>query len=232
MGNFYHQKLSEYTIGEKAYAAAASSGERIIAAAIVDPRADKRYILFITKNGVLKKSELSEYNLKRNVGAAALKLDDGDEIVSVLFVNDEQIGIASTSGQFIIIDTKDVRSIGRTARGVMGMKLNDGDSVCCAQVIESGTTEIASISTDGYIKRTPLKEFKVTGRGTKGVKLQNTDSLCGFLALTSAADLLVTSTVSQIRLNINDVPLLSRGTQGVSAIKLTKSAKIVNLSAF
>lgn len=231
-GNFYHQKLSDYPLGEKAYAAAASSGERIIAAALVDPKATKQHIIFITKNGVMKKSDLAEYNLKRNVGAAALKLDDGDEIVSVLFVNDEQIGIASTSGQFIIIDTKDVRSIGRTARGVTGMKLNDGDSVCCAQVIESGTTEIASISTDGYIKRTPLKEFKVTGRGTKGVKLQNTDSLCGFLALTSAADLLVTSTVSQIRLNINDVPLQGRGTQGVSAIKLTKSAKIVNLSAF
>ena len=231
-GNFYHQKLSEYTLSEKAYIAAASSGERIIAAALVDPKATKQHIIFITKNGVMKKSDLTEYNLKRNVGAAALKLDDGDEIVSVLFVNDEQIGIASTSGQFIIIDTKDVRSIGRTARGVMGMKLNDGDSVCCAQVIESGTTEIASISTDGYIKRTPLNEFRATGRGTKGVKLQNTDSLCGFLALTSAADLLVTSTVSQIRLNINDVPLQGRGTQGVSAIKLTKSAKIVNLSAF
>ena len=231
-GNYYHRRLADVDLQTKSYLSDVTHDERVVAAALLARDMGKRYVIFITKNGILKKSELTEYNLKRSGGAAALKLDQNDEIISVLFTNDEQIGIATINGQFIIIETKDIRPIGRVAHGVTGIKLNDQDFVCCAATMERGTREICSISTDGFIKRSAISEFKVTGRGTKGVKIQNTTSLCGILPVSTAADLLVTSTNAQIRININDVPLLGRGTQGVSAIKLSKNSKVVNLSAF
>ena len=231
-GNYYHRRLADVDLQTKSYLSDVTHDERVVAAALLARDMGKRYVIFITKNGILKKSELTEYNLKRSGGAAALKLDPNDEIISVLFTNDEQIGIATTNGQFIIIETKDIRPIGRVARGVTGIKLNDGDFVCCAATMGRETREICSVSTDGFIKRSVISEFRVTGRGTKGVKIQNTTSLCGILPVSTAADLLVTSTNAQIRININDVPLLGRGAQGVSAIKLSKNSKVVNLSAF
>ena len=228
-GDFFHKKLSELNLGEKT---CLLTDQQVVAAALLSKNVDKKYVIFITKNGILKKSELSEYNLSRNTGAIAIKLDPGDEIVSVLFVNDERIGISTIGGQFIIISTKDIRSIGRTARGIIGIKLNEKDQVCCAQNINSDTREIVSISQDGYVKRSPIGEFKLTGRATKGVKIQNTDSLCGFLPISTVNDLLITSTNAQIRININDVPLLGRGAQGTSAIKLSKNSKVINISAF
>ncbi len=234
-GNFYHKKLSDFALEEKTYLSSVLNllpYEHIVSAAVLSKQNTAQHIIFITKNGILKKSNLSEYNLTRNVGATAIKLDSGDEIVSVLFLNEERIGIATQSGNFIWIDTKDIRAIGRVSRGVAGIKLNDGDVVCGATVIYDGTSGIASISTDGYIKQTALSEFKVTGRGTKGVKIQNTSSLCGILPITSQSDILVTSTSTQLRLKLADVPLLSRGTQGVKALKLAENSKIVNISAF
>lgn len=231
-GNFYSKKMSDIPLEEKVYLSETVHNEHIVAAALLDSSNKKKYVIFVTKNGILKKSELSEYNLSRNTGAIAIKLDQGDEIVSVLFVDDERIGISTVGGQFIIISTKDIRPIGRTARGVIGIKLNEADEVCCAQSINSDTREIVSISTDGFIKRSPITEFKLTGRATKGVKIQNTDSLCGILPISTSSDLLVTSTNAQIRININDVPLLGRGAQGVKALKMSENSKIVNISAF
>lgn len=231
-GNFYSKKMSDIPLEEKVYLSETVHNEHIVAAALLDSSNKKKYVIFVTKNGILKKSELSEYNLSRNTGAIAIKLDAGDEIVSVIFADDERIGISTVGGQFIIISTKDIRSIGRTARGIIGIKLNEKDQVCCAQSINSDTREIVSISTDGFIKRSSIGEFKLTGRATKGVKIQNTDSLCGILPISTPSDLLVTSTNAQIRININDVPLLGRGAQGVKALKMSENSKIVNISAF
>ena len=227
-GDFYHKKLSELTIGEKDFLP--TDNGRIVSASILPKSQRKEYAVFITKFGTIKKTAINEYNLSRNTGATAIKLDQGDEIVSVLFLDDEQIGIATTKGQFIKIQTSDIRPIGRVTRGIAGIKLNEGDCVCDAVVIPRGATEIASISTDGYIKRSLMSEFRLTGRATKGVKIQNTDSLCGILPITSQNDLLITSTSAQICLKLIDIPLLSRGAQGVKAIKLSENSKIINIS--
>ena len=167
--------------------------------------------------------------MKRNIGATALKLDANDQIISILFTDEDRIGIASAQGQFIIIETKDINAIGRVARGVQGMKLNEGDFVVSARVIKSNDKELVSISEDGYIKRTDLTEFRVTGRATKGVKIQNTSKLCDFLPISNSNDILVVSTTSQIRLKLQDIPSLSRGTQGVKSLKLPDSARIMKL---
>ena len=233
-GNFYHVKMGDFIIGEKQYLSnfvTTLPYEHIVAAAIVSKQDTKPYIIFITKNGILKKSELSEYNLKRNVGATAIKLDEGDEIVSIVFTNDDKIGIASKSGNFIMITTNDIRPIGRVARGICGMKLNEGDYVVSARAIPSNSIEIASITEDGYIKRTDFAEFHITGRATKGVKLQKTEVLCDFLPLVNNSDILIVSSMAQIRIKLLDIPQLGRGTQGVKSLKLAENSKILNLSA-
>ena len=233
-GNFYHSRMGEFIINEKQYLSNLINiqpFERIVAAAVTSKQNNKQFIVFVTKNGVLKKSELSEYNLKRNVGATAIKLDKNDEIVSALFLNDEKIGIASRAGQFIMITTSDIRAIGRTARGVTGMKLNDGDEVVDAVIITKDTREFVSVAEDGYIKRSPMSEFRLTGRATKGVRIQNTDCLCSILPLSKDQDILVNSSKAQIRLKLSDIPSLSRGTQGVKSIKLSENSKVLKLNA-
>ena len=230
-GNFYHMKMGDFVIDEKQYLTNFVNllpYEHIVAAS---PLSKKQYIVFITKNGIIKKSELSEYNLKRSTGATAIKLDAGDTIVSVLFIDNENIGIASKQGNFIIIQSKEINPIGRVTRGVCGMKLNEGDEVINGRIIDNSCTEIVSISRDGHIKRSPRDEFRITGRATKGVKLQKTDDLCDFLPLCNSNDILVVSSTSQIRLKIDDIPSLGRGAQGVKALKLTENSKILNLES-
>ena len=234
-GNFYHSKMGEFVVNEKQYLSnfiSIQPFEKVVAAAVMSKQNTKEYIIFITKNGVLKKSALSEYNLKRNVGATAIKLDKGDEIVSVLFLNKEKIGIASHAGQFIMITTTDINAIGRTTRGVTGMKLNDGDNVVGATIINDATKEFATVTEDGYIKRTAIDEFRITGRATKGVRIQNTNCLCSILSLNGDQDVLVNSSKAQIRLKLSDIPLLGRGTQGVKSIKLSDKDYVIKLSNY
>ena len=233
-GNFYHTKMSDFVIDEKQYLynfVNLLPYERIVSAAICDKSRRKKYIIFVTKNGILKKSELDEYNLKRNTGATAIKLDEGDQIASIILTDNDKIGIASAQGQFIMIKTDDIKPIGRGARGVIGMKLNEGDEVVSAKVIGTGIKEIASVSEDGYIKRSSISEFKLTGRATKGVKLQKVENLCDFLPLYDNNDILLVSSAAQIRLKLSDVPILSRGAQGVKAIKLAENSKVMNLAS-
>lgn len=232
-GNFYHKRMGEFNIGEKQYLSSLVNTlpyESIRAATILSKKNEKKHIIFITKNGIIKKSLLEEYNLKRNAGATALNLDKGDEIVSVLFTNEERIGILSEKGNFIMIETKDIRPIGRVARGVVGIKLNDGDSVVGANIITPDTKEILSISTDGYSKRTPIDEFRVTGRATKGVKIQNSDKLCDFLPINNNDDILAVSNTAQIRVKLHEIALLGRGAQGTKTIKLAENSKVIKLS--
>ena len=234
-GNFYHSRMGEFVVNEKQYLSnfiSIQPFEKVVAAAVMSKQNTKEYIIFITKNGVLKKSALSEYNLKRNVGATAIKLDKGDEIVSVLFLNKEKIGIASRAGQFIMITTTDVNAIGRTTRGVTGMKLNIDDSVVGATIIKDTTKEFVTVTEDGYIKRTSIDEFRITGRATKGVRIQNTDCLCSILSLNGDQDVLVNSSKAQIRLKLSDIPLLGRGTQGVKSIKLSDKDYVIKLSNY
>ena len=233
-GNFYHTKMGQFVPTEKQYLSnffTTLPYEHVVAAAVLSKQNTKKYIVFITKNGIIKKTELSEYSLKRNTGATAIKLDEGDEIISILFLNEERIGIASKAGNFIMIETKDIRAIGRVARGICGIKLNDGDEAVSSKVIPDDTIEIASVTEDGFIKRTSFGEFKITGRATKGIKLQKTEILCDFLPLKNASDVLVLSSNAQIRLKLNDVPQLSRGAQGVKAIKLAENSTILKIES-
>jgi DNA gyrase subunit A len=191
--------------------------------------------VFFTKNGFVKKSELAEYNLKRSGSLKAINLDANDEIASILFINDEDVGIMTELGNFIRITTKDIRAIGRVAKGVRGIKLNEGDAICCAYPIKSDSQYIVSVTTSGLFKKTPIAEFTVQGKNTKGAKihkLTGNDCMADFMALGAETEILVASSQSCIKLSVNDIPTLSRVAQGAKAIKLSDTAKIVGISLY
>lgn len=234
-GTFYHLKMGEFNIGEKQYLNSLlpiNGDDEIKSATVLSKDTESSNILFLTKNGILKKSALSEYNLRRNTGVQALKLDNDDLIISILILKDERVGILTKEGNFIIIETKDIRPIGRVARGVVGIKLNEGDGVVSGRVVPKEAKEILSVSEDGYSKRTSINEFKITGRATKGVKIQRADNLCDFLPLVDASDILVVSSTTQIRVKVDEIPVLGRGTQGVKTLKLGENSKVIKIQNF
>ena len=222
-GMYYHLKLGVFNINEKQYLSNFMINDDITAAALLDTKNMDKHIVFITKNGILKKSKLSEYNLKRSTGAQAIKLDSGDEIVSILFINDERIGILSREGQFIMVASSPIKALGRLTRGIIGIKLNPSDYVVSARAIPAATKALFSIASDGCGKATSISEFNLTSTNTKGVKIQKTDAMCDFLPLTTETDLLINSSTTQIRLKYFDIPMLQRGTQGSKLIKLTNN---------
>ena len=232
-GNYYHMKMGEFTIGEKQYLSnyfSTSSDEILTAAVSLNLKNASKFIVFITKNGLVKKSRLSEYNMKRNVGALAIKLDPDDEIVSILILENEKIGIMSKTGQFIMIATVPIKSIGRVTRGIIGMKLAAGDEVMAARVIPSNTTHLFSISIDGYGKSTPISEFSITGTNTKGIKIQKAENMCDFIPIITQSDILINSSTTQIRIKNNEIPIQSRGTIGVKLIKLINN-NVIGISS-
>lgn len=238
-GNFYHYVAGALPIDEKLPIESLipiKSWETVTAISSFNKKNSKEYIIFFTKNGIMKKSKLSEYNMKRNSGLKALELEDNDEVVSVLFINDERVGMLTAAGQFIICETKDIRPIGRVAKGVKGIKLNLNDELVSAYIYSFNTKYIVSISKDGYIKQTAASEFNIQGRGTKGAKLQklkdNNDSIIGFLPITDEKEIIVTSTSAQIKININSIPILSKGAQGNKSIKLKDKDSVIGISKF
>lgn len=236
-GDFYHYPAAALAVGEKIAVEAlfGISNERIVAIAAFNKRRASKNIVFFTKNGFVKKSELAEYNLKRSGSLKAINLDANDEIASILFINDEDVGIMTELGNFIRITTNDIRAIGRVAKGVRGIKLNDGDAVCCAYPIKSDSQYIVSVTASGLFKKTPIAEFTVQGKNTKGAKihkLTGNDHMADFMALGAETEILVASSQSCIKLSVNDIPTLSRVTQGAKAIKLSDTAKIVGISLY
>jgi len=222
-GMYYHMKLGAFNVGEKQYLSNYTVTDDISAAALLNTKNMDKHIVFITKNGIIKKSKLTEYNLSRNVGAQALKLDAGDEIASILFIVDERIGILSREGQFIMVDSTPIKPLGRLTRGIIGIKLMPSDYVVSARAIPKETTALFSIASDGNGKSTSIKEFTVTNTNTKGVKIQKSDAMCDFMPLVNQTDMLINSNTTQIRIKINDIPSLSRGTMGSKLIKLTNN---------
>ena len=237
-GDFYHYPAAALTIGEKIAVEALfgiTNGEQIVAISSFNKRRASQNIVFFTKNGFVKKSALSEYNLKRSGSLRAINLEPNDEIASILFIDEEDVGIMTEMGNFIRITTGDIRPIGRVAKGVRGIKLNDGDAVCCAYPIKKDAQYIISVTSSGLFKKTPISEFTVQGKNTKGAKihkLTGNDVMADFVSLGAETEILVASSRSCIKISINDVPTLSRVAQGAKAIKMSDSAKIIGISLY
>lgn len=224
-GNYYHCPASKLIIDEIVHISNLFlfGEEQFCNLCGVSKKNAKPFILFVTKNGMLKKSNLSEYNIKRSGSAKALTLDEGDEIVSVLFVNSEKIGLLSAGGNFLITTTSDIRPIGRTTKGIKGMKLNDEDYVISAHIIPEDTISIMSVSGEGNAKQTKISEFATQGKNTKGARLQKVTSedwMADFKPIVNETEVSIASTSSTLKIKVNEVAMLSRGAQGSRAIKM------------
>ena len=224
-GNYYHCPASKLMIDEIVHISNLFlfGEEQFCNLCGVSKKNAKPFILFVTKNGMLKKSNLSEYNIKRSGSAKALTLDEGDEIVSVLFVNSEKIGLLSAGGNFLITTTSDIRPIGRTTKGIKGMKLNEEDYVISAHIIPEDTVSIMSVSGEGNAKQTKISEFATQGKNTKGARLQKVmseDWMADFKPIVNETEVSIASTSSTLKIKVNEVAMLSRGAQGSRAIKM------------
>ena len=235
-GNVVHCAASSLPLNDKVHIQTLvniSNDEELCAITAASKKVSAPYILFFTKNGLVKKSEIGEYNMSRKGAVKALTLDAGDEIMSIVFTNNDKVGILTELGNFIMIKTDDIRAIGRVARGVKAITLNDGDYVISAHVIPENTTHLASISGNGLFKQTSISEFAVQGRGTKGNKIQKLnegDWMADFCPITDKAkDVLIASTSSSIKLTTNDIPLFSKGALGNKSIKMDAKSNVVGI---
>lgn len=194
----------------------------------------KENIIFITKKGMIKKTKFIEYNTRRAGGIKALELDKDDELLNVIFTNDENIGIVTEKGRLLICPTKDIRAIGRVTKGVKGIKLDDRDYVTAAHIVPRDTQEIISISNKGYFKKTAFSEFGVTARYTKGQRVQKlkdkTEYITDFLPLKDEKNIVIISSGAQLKVSVQSIPLLSKNTLGVKSIKLKEKDVVVSLS--
>lgn len=194
---------------------------------------NSEYILFITKNGTVKKTELKEYRFKKNGGISAIKLRENDYIKNVFLINtNDCVGIASKNGYFVYFSTNEIPSTGRTTIGLKGINLKE-DEVCGAIIINDKVKEIVSVTKNGFIKKTPITDFSKGSRGNKGVivhKLDEDDEVITLAATTDTnKEILVSSLNSIIKFSLNEVQSSSRNTIGTHSIRLRNGQSITGM---
>lgn len=194
---------------------------------------NSEYILFITKNGTVKKTELKEYRFKKSGGISAIKLRENDYIKNVFLINtNDCVGIASKNGYFVYFSTNEIPSTGRTTIGLKGINLKE-DEVCGAIIINDKVKEIVSVTKNGFIKKTPITDFSKGSRGNKGVivhKLDEDDEVITLAATTDTnKEILVSSLNSIIKFSLNEVQSSSRNTIGTHSIRLRDGQSITGM---
>jgi DNA gyrase subunit A len=197
---------------------------------------ENRYLFFVTKRGVVKRTPISEYKNIRQNGIIALGLREDDELISVRPTDGERdIILGASNGKAIRFAETDVRAMGRTATGVRGMWLNDHESVVGVAIVDNEAQEILVITENGYGKRTLVDEYRLQQRGGKGVKTLNVTEKNGQLATLRAVsddmDLIVASDKGiTIRLPIKQISQTKRATQGVRIISLKNDQKVATIA--
>ena len=183
-----------------------------------------KYVVFFTKRGLMKKTLLDEYTkVKRSTGIAAIKINDGDSIANVEFINEEDILVITKNGMSIHFESKNVNPIGRVAAGVKTIKLDENDEVVVGLPIHSDNDTVAIFSTQGYGKKTSIKEFTVQGRGGKGLVIYKPSAVYGQIAgatiISNSDTILLTGQPSSICIAATDLPLLTRTSFGNIMVK-------------
>lgn len=206
------------------------TGEHITTLTSISRRQEIDYFVFVTKNGMVKKTEASEYDKKRGKSLKAINLKDDDEVIAVHFIKDDPIGILTSNGNFVIINTNDINAIGRTTAGIRGIKLSDNDKVISSHVISG--KYLVTITSNGLVKKADLSDFPICNRGIKGKKIsgvRDEDNVINFLTLSKDCDIIVISNKGILKINTSDLRILSRDATGVKAMKLPDGIKIVDL---
>ncbi len=211
------------------------SGEKVTAMIPIKDFEDGKYLTFITRNGIIKKTNVMDYSRIRNGGLRAIDLDEGDELIRVkLTDNTQDIIIGTHDGYAIRFNEKEVRSTGRATRGVMGIRLHSGDYVIGASVALPNS-ELLTITENGYGKKTPLDEYRIQSRGGMGIftyKItEKTGKLAGMKTVTDEDDIiLITSDGIIIRTHTDEISSYSRQTQGVRVMKLDEGIRVVSVA--
>ena len=212
------------------------SGERVTAMIEVPSFAEEGYLTMVTKCGIIKRTPLSEYEYQRKGGKRAISLDEGDELVFVRRTEgDTEIIIATHDGSAVRFEESGARAMGRTARGVRGIRIAEGDEVCGVALVEDGK-KLVTITENGYGKLTDFEDFRtMKNRGGKGVAAHGLNEKTGALASIATVDseddlMLITNEGMIIRTPVTDIPTYSRTAGGVRVMRLGEGEKIVNFA--
>ena len=212
-----------------------NEGEKINAVIPVKDYLDGEYLMMITRKGVVKKTEISQFQNVRKGGLIALHLRDDDELISVLKTDgNKNIFIATKNGMGIRFSEDDIRPMGRTAAGVRGIRLRGGDKVVGAELMEEGY-KILFVSEKGYGKCTKINEFNLQRRGGKGVKIYRiTDKTGCIVGISSINDneemMLITSEGVIIRIRVKEISTSGRVAQGVKLINLDENIQLMSIA--
>ena len=211
------------------------SGEKVSAIIPIQNYADGKYILMSTKNGLIKKTPLKEYDSNRTTGLIGITLKEDDELIDVRLTDgQDNVVLVTKKGLCITFDEKDVRPVGRTAQGVIGIRLDAEDIVIGMEPIISGAkSTLLAITENGFGKRTETDEYRVQNRGGRGVITYKitpkTGDLVGIRVVNGTEDvMLITDTGTIIRMNVDEISVLGRATQGVTLMR-TNEGKVVSI---
>ena len=205
--------------------------EKVIAATSLNRGSDAEYVLFFTKNGLIKKTSLSEYmKVKRSTGIAAINLKEGDSIANVVFAKDEEVIVITKEGMSIHFPTKDISPIGRVTAGVKAIKLAEGDYVIGGYPIKD-STHVAVFSEKGLGKKVKISEMTIQARGGKGILIykpnSGTGKVAGATLVKEGDNLLLVGRPNSIYISESDVPELSRTSMGNIMIKDSNILSVV-----
>jgi DNA gyrase subunit A len=212
-------------------------GEEVTAVFPVTQFGGERYMVMVTKNGVIKKTKLDEFaNVRRN-GLNAINLDEGDELLSVdLSDGTRDIILASARGMAVHFNEKDVRPMGRNARGVRAMTLDKGDTLIAMDVVEDERREVLLVTTRAFGKRTPISEYRHTARGGKGVKAfakerEDIGKVVDQILVAPDDQLLMITSANQvIRIKVGEIRKAGRSTKGVRLQRLGEGDEVIAIT--
>ena len=211
------------------------AGEKVSAIIPIQNFAEGKYLLFATRDGIIKKTALSEYNSARKTGLLSITLKGEDELIDVRLTDGEDnIVLVTKEGMSITFDEKDVRPMGRVSQGVIGIRLGKDDEVIGMESIIAGANAtLLAITENGFGKRTELEEYRVQTRGGKGVitykVTPKTGSIVGIRIVEEPDDvMLITDTGTIIRINVSEISILGRSTQGVTLMR-TNEGRVVSI---
>ena len=212
------------------------AGEKVSAVIPIQNFAEGKYLLMATKNGLIKKTALKEYDSTRKTGLQGITLKEDDELIGVRLTDgQDNVVLVTRNGMCITFDEKDVRPIGRVSQGVIGIRLDEDDEVIGMEsVIAGGKATLLAITENGFGKRTELDEYRVQNRGGKGVITYKitpkTGKLVGVRIASEEDDvMLITDTGTIIRINVKDISVLGRSTQGVTLMRTSDGGKVVSM---
>jgi DNA gyrase subunit A len=209
-----------------------SPEEKVTAILSLKDFAQEKFITFMSKKGVIKKTALEAYSNPRSGGIIAISLDEGDELISTKLTDGKQhLFIGTKWGKAIHFPEAQIREIGRTARGMRGIRLSKSDEVVAMEAV-APHTQILTVTENGYGKRSLASEYRVQNRGGSGIftvkRTQKTGDVVNIKTVTDEDELMVISNKGKIiRLKVGDIPTQGRSTQGVRLITLEQGERVV-----